>query len=140
MFLLDTNVISETSRKRPDPQVVSWLQDLWPDQWQVSVVTDYELELGLVGLRHRDVEQALVLERWLSHAREGYAERMLPVTAEIARRCAAIQVPNRRSLTDALIAATALQYGLTVATRNVGDFDVPGLNVINPFAEAVGAR
>lgn len=134
MFLLDTNVISETSRKRADPQVVAWLRGLRSGQWRVSVVTDYELELGVAGLRRRDESQALVLERWLSHAREGYAERMLPVTAEIARRCAAIQVPNRRSLTDALIAATALQYGLTVATRNVGDFDVPGLNVINPFS------
>lgn len=133
-YLVDTNLLSELRRgERADPGVVRWLESVHRDDWNVSVITDYELEVGLRGLRRRDPRQAVELERWVTRMREGYAHRLLPVTVEIGRICAAIQVPNRRQLTDALIAATALHHGLTVVTRNVCDFDVPGLRVLNPF-------
>lgn len=135
MYLLDTNVISETRRRGgADRGVLAWLAEVGADQWRVSVVTDYELELGLVAMRRRDERQAALLQIWLTNARRGYESRMLPVTAEIGRICAAIQVPDRRQLTDALIAATAVHHGLTLVTRNVRDFDVPGLDVIDPFS------
>ncbi|MFJ4225676.1 type II toxin-antitoxin system VapC family toxin [Microbacterium sp. NPDC089695] len=136
MYLLDTNVISETRRpERGHPAVLGWLDALRDDDWRVSVVTDYELELGAAGLRHRDPRQAARLDLWLARARRGYEGRLLPVTVEIGRICAAIQVPDRRRLGDALIAATALHHGLTLVTRNVKDFDIPGLSVVNPFAD-----
>lgn len=135
MYLLDTNVISEGRRPdRGDPGALKWLAALGPDQWWISVVTDYELELGAAGMRYRDARQAALLDLWLSHARRGYGARLLPVTAEIGRICATIQVPNRRQLSDALIAATALHHGLTLVTRNEKDFDIPGLAVLNPFS------
>lgn len=135
MYLLDTNVISEPRRRgRADPQALAWLDQLQPDNWWVSVVTDYELELGLMGMRVRDAAQAALLGAWLTKTRRTYEKRMLPVTPEIGRICAAIQVPDRRQLTDALIAATALHHDLTVVTRNAKDFDAPGLCVINPFS------
>ncbi|WP_298865481.1 type II toxin-antitoxin system VapC family toxin [uncultured Microbacterium sp.] len=136
MYLLDTNVISELRRRRRgNPQALSWLDGLGPDEWWISVVTDYELELGLAGKRHTDPRQASFLDAWLTKMRRTYEPRLLPVTHEIGRICAAIQVPDRRPLPDALIAATALHHDLTLVTRNVKDFDVPGLRVLNPFAD-----
>lgn len=134
MYLLDTNVVSETRRAdRADASVVAWLDQSAAAEWWVSVVTDYELELGMETVRRRDPLQAARLTAWLEHARGNYSSRLLPITAEIGRICARIQVPDRRQLTDAFIAATALHHGLTVVTRNVKDFDVPGLQVVNPF-------
>lgn len=136
MYLLDTNVISELRRVgRADPHALTWLDALGPDDWWVSVVTDYELELGLVGKRRKDPRQASFLDAWLTKIRRTYGQRMLPVTHEIGRICASIQVPDRRQLTDALIAATALHHDLTLVTRNVKDFEIPGLRVFNPFSE-----
>lgn len=134
MYLLDTNIISEQRHPgRADPRALAWFDDLGPEDWWVSVITDYELELGLVGMRHRDARQASFLGAWLSKTRRTYEARMLPVTHEIGRICAMIQVPDRRQFTDALIAATALHHDLTVVTRNEKDFNVPGLRVFNPF-------
>lgn len=135
-YLVDTNFLSELRRgSRADPGVVGWLNSVPTDEWNVSVVTDYELEVGLLGLQRRDPKQATELRRWVTDLRDSYESRLLSITPEIGRICAAIQVPDRRQLSDALIAATALHHGLAVVTRNERDFDVPGLAVINPFSE-----
>ena len=115
--------------------MVHWLSTVPTDEWHVSVITDYELEVGVLGLYRRDPKQASGLRRWLMGMRENYESRLLPILPEIARICATIQVPDRRQLGDAMIAATAIHHGLTVVTRNEKDFDVPGLAVINPFSE-----
>lgn len=133
-YLVDTNLLSELRRgSRADPGVIRWVKGTPTIQWKVSVITDYELEVGVLGLERRDQRQAASLRRWLIELREGYESRLLPITPEIAKICAAIQVPDRRQLSDALIAATALHHGLTVVTRNEKDFEIPGLAVVNPF-------
>ncbi|MCP1430677.1 putative nucleic acid-binding protein [Microbacterium foliorum] len=100
----------------------------------MSAITDYELELGVLALQRRDPRQALALRRWLDTLRLGLGSRILPVSPEIARTCAALNVPDRRPWADALIAATALHHGLTLVTRNEKDFAIPGLAVVNPFS------
>ena len=65
-----------------------------------------------------------------------FAGRILSVDVAVARRCAALQVPTARSERDALLAATALVHGLTVATRNEADFQPTGVAVVNPFGAA----
>lgn len=133
-FLVDTNVLSETRRPRPDVGVVGWFAEAARESLHISVVTELELERGVLLARRRDAIAAASLERWLDSVRRGLAHPAIEVTSAIAHVTATIDVPHRRPLGDALIAATALHHGLTVVTRNEKDFDVPGLAVINPFS------
>lgn len=135
MYLLDTNVVSELRRlDKADPGVVAWIDATSSSLHFLSVMTDYELEAGVLPLERRDRRQATLHREWLVTVRAEFGSRILPITPEIARLCATLNVPDRRPLPDAFIAATALHHGLTVVTRNVRDFDIPGLAVINPFA------
>jgi hypothetical protein len=62
-----------------------------------------------------------------------YFGRILPIDVQVAVRCGALHVPDRRSDRDALIAATALVHGMTVATRNTSDFQATGVTLLNPW-------
>lgn len=134
MYLVDTNVFSETRRSAVDIDVRNWFDAVRSDALYMSVITDLELERGVLLQRRRDPARSAALDRWIGSVRAGVVGRVLDVTVEITRVCAAIQVPDRRPLGDALIAATALHHGLAVVTRNVKDFEIPGLTVINPFS------
>ena len=70
---------------------------------------------------------------WLTGVRATFAGRILPFIDNTATLCAAMHVPNPRSDRDAMIAATALEHGMTVVTRNVADFAGTGVRIINPF-------
>jgi predicted nucleic acid-binding protein len=73
---------------------------------------------------------------WLdNHVRPGFAGRILSIDDAVATRCAHLHVPDRRNEVDALIAATALVHGLTVVTRNVGDFEGTGVVVVDPWQD-----
>lgn len=134
-FLVDTNVLSETRRPRPDGGVLRWFGTTPLRDLRVSVITALELERGVLLARRRDAVAAASLQRWLDSVTVGLEHPALEVTSAIAHITAAIQVPNRRPLADALIAATALHHGLTLVTRNEKDFDIPGLSVLNPFSD-----
>ncbi|EIB6639239.1 PIN domain-containing protein [Escherichia coli] len=68
------------------------------------------------------------------HVLPAFSDKILPVDTAVALRCSRLHVPDRRSERDALIAATALVHGMTVVTRNVGDFELTGVSIINPWA------
>lgn len=135
MFLLDTNVVSELRRpERADPNVRVWASSTPAELYAISVVTVLELERGVLHVERRDAMQAAVLRRWLEHEiLTPLADRILPIDTAIARRCANLHVPDPRPERDALIAATALTLGLTVVTRNVGDFEPMGVALLNPW-------
>lgn len=137
MFLLDTNVISESRKLRSgkaNANVVRWLQATSPAQTFMSVFTVFELELGIRLIERRDATQGKALRHWLETTiLPGFADRILEPNVDIARRCAALHVPDPASERDAWIAATALENGLTIVTRNVADFVRSGANLLNPW-------
>ena len=99
-----------------------------PETAYLSVVSVMELERGVLRIERRDATQGARLRTWLeSHVLQPFAERTLPVTVAIARRSAALHVPDLRPQGDALIAATALVHGLTVVTRNTAGFEPMGV-------------
>lgn len=140
MFLIDTNVISE-SRKiragRASPEVVAWLAKTVPATTFLSAITLFELELGVVRIERRDSDQGAILRGWLDTiVKPGFAGRILAMDASVAMACATLHVPDPVSERDGWIAATALVHGLTVATRNIADFIATGVNLLNPWDEA----
>lgn len=136
MFLLDTNVVSELRRPaRADPHVRSWADNTPAELYALSVVTVQELERGTLLMERRDAVQGAILRRWLEEeVLARLASHILPIEVAVARRCAQLHVPDPRPERDALIAATALVYGLTVVTRNVADFEPMAVSVLNPWA------
>lgn len=135
MYLLDTNVVSELRRpERADANVRAWASNTPAELYALSVVTVLELERGLLLIERRDAKQGGVLRRWLEREiLAPLAARILPIDIPIARRCARLHVPDPRPERDALIAATALVHSLTVATRNIADFEPMGVKLVNPW-------
>ena len=135
MYVLDTNVISEL-RKSPDvasAEVFKWAAGVPIAHQFLSVITVMELEISVVGLERCTPPQGARLRVWLAGVHQAFSGRLLPVTPEVALRCARLHAPDRRPERDALIAATALARGFTVVTRNVADFTGTGATVLNPF-------
>lgn len=134
-YLLDTNVVSELRKQRPHGGVVAWLESIDDAQLYLSAVTIGELQAGIELTREQDPEEANELEAWLELLAGAY--NVLPMDAATFRSWARLM--HRKSDTlyeDAMIAATAKVHGLTVATRNVSDFNALGLEVFNPFSAA----
>jgi predicted nucleic acid-binding protein len=137
MYLLDTNVISELRepRSRPaDRRVLHWARGVPANALYLSVVSILELQLGMLQTNRRDPIQAEVLRAWIDgKILPRFAGRVISIDLEIARRCAALHVPNPRSERDAYIAATALVHNMTVVTRNTADFAPTGVPTLNPW-------
>jgi predicted nucleic acid-binding protein len=109
--------------------VVTPVQQFW-----LSAISILEIERGILRIERRDSAQAARLRSWLEgRVLRLFDGRVLSVDVAVARRCAALHVPDPRPERDALIAATALTHGLTVVTRNVGDFEPMGVAVLNPW-------
>ena len=135
MYLLDTNVVSELRKQRPHGAVVSWLESLDDAQLHLSAVTLGEIQAGIEITRAQDTEKAKEIEAWLELLAGAY--NVLPLDAATFRSWARLMHGKSDTLyEDAMIAATAKVHGLTVATRNVADFNALGLEVFNPFASA----
>ena len=135
-YLLDTNVLSETRKRQPEAGVANWIAATPPDRLHVSVLTLGEIEQGIARVRGRgDQNQASALDRWLRDVQAGFEDRVLPVTLPVAAAWGRQQYTRPLPVIDALLAATARVHGLTVVTRNVKDFELSGVRVLNPFAE-----
>lgn len=132
MYLLDTNVISELRRSRPNPAVLAWLEATFSADLYVSVVTIGELQAGVEVTREQNPEKAREIEAWLEQVAESF--NVLAMDARAFRSWARLM--HRRSdilIEDAMIAATADVHGLVVVTRNIRDFEVFGVKTFNPF-------
>ena len=137
MFLLDTNVISELRKVRAgkaDPNVAGWVRGVPAGSLFLSVIVIHELEIGTLLAERRDPSQGAILRAWLDgHVLPAFAGRVLPVDIAVARRAAALHVPDPRPIRDGLIAATALVHGMTAVTRNIADFKPTGVPLLNPW-------
>lgn len=132
--LVDTNVISELMRPIPDLAVVEFLNEhLHPF---LSVISLHELHYG--SQCHRDPIRRRKLNAWTASIRKDFKDRLLSIGPEIAEKADQLRADDRLRgrvlhLDDALIAATALHHGLTLATRNVRDFEMTGVSLLNPW-------
>ena len=132
MYLLDTDVVSELRRPRPHKAVLTWIAAVPADQLFLSAVTIGEIQAGIELTREQDPAKSDQLEQWLDQVVASYG--VLPMDAAAFRQGAKLR--HRRSNTlieDAMVAATAIVHRLTVATRNVRDFQGFGVAVVDPF-------
>lgn len=139
MFVLDTNVVSELRKVRSNkanPGVADWAEGVASAEMFISAITIHELEHGVLLMERSDPAQGAVLRSWLDESvAVAFAERVLVVDEDAARRAAALHVPDPAPFRDALIGASALVHHMTVVTRNVSDFkDFDGLEVLNPWS------
>jgi predicted nucleic acid-binding protein len=134
-YLLDTNVISEHSRTRPNTRVLAWLRTLPVEEQYLSVLTLGEVRNGIERLD--DAPRRERLRRWLERdLQDFFGRRLLDVTPAVADRWGRLRAAMRRPVPaiDSLLAATALHYDLRLVTRNEPDFlQFPGLVVVNPW-------
>ena len=135
MILLDTNVVSELRKgAKADAKVTAWAGAQTPSAFFVSAVTLLELEIGVRRTERRDERQGAALRQWLEEqVLPAFEGRILAFDVAVARRCAALHVPDPKPDRDAIIAATALVHGLTLATRNIADFRKMGAQLVNPW-------
>lgn len=139
-YLLDTCVLSEFTRKRPERRVVDWLDGQSEDDLHTSVVVLGELARGVAMLS--DGSKKRRLAAWLhGDLRNRLGDRALAVTSPVALQWGQLSGEAARtgvtvSMADGLIGATAIVHSLTVVTRNVDDLQATGARVFNPWEDA----
>lgn len=136
-WLLDTNVLSELRRPRPDPKVLRFVSGQSLDLLYVSVVTFAEIRFGIELLQ--DAGRRMELNDWLTNVlRPMFDERVLDITEDIMLKWRLLVEEGRKTghtfaQPDLLIGATALEHGLTVVSRNTADFEKANVPVLNPW-------
>lgn len=139
-WLLDTNVLSELRRPKPDRNVVQFVSAQPLGELYVSVVTFAEIRFGIE--RVSDVDRRMALNDWLDHKlRPMFDERVLEISEEIMLKWRLLVEQGRKnghtfSQPDLLIAATALQYGMTVVSRDTSEYEIANVPVLNPWSAA----
>ena len=136
-FLLDTNVISELVKPRPEPKVTRWIDGTDESLLCLSVLTLGEIRKGIVSVP--DASRRVSLEAWLDHELAlRFAGRILVIDQAVADRwgriaAKALAAKSALPVIDGLLAATAMQHNLTLVTRNTQDVAVTGVAVFNPW-------
>ena len=135
-YLLDTNIVSEVRKARANQHVRAWFASVPGQSLYLSVLTVGEIRRGIERLRRHDPAQAAVFETWLATLRQRYADRLLPVTSEIAEEWGRLNVPDPLPTVDGLLAATARVHGLVLVTRNTAELARTGIRLLDPFVPA----
>jgi toxin FitB len=133
MYLLDTNIISETIKKSPNPKVITWLSSIDSQKLFLSVLTLGEIRKGVEKLEDQTKKQKIT--QWLEiNLVAGFYGRIINIDATISDKWGYISSLKNISAIDALIAASALVHNHKLVTRNIKDFEeIAGLELINPW-------
>jgi toxin FitB len=135
MYLLDTNVVSEPRKPKPHGAVFAWFKDTHADLIFIPAIVFGEIQFGIERTRKQDAAKADLIDDWANNLVA--SSNLVRADAAIFRRHAIMMQGQSDDLwEDALIAATALEQGLTVVTRNTRDFEPFGVKLLNPFEYA----
>ena len=142
MILLDTNVLSELTRARPAPQVVAWLEENEP-RLALPAISLAELKYRIARLAEGRRKSSLT--RFWNLTRERFVGRIYSFDDRAAEAYGDIAAAAERAGTPinvagGLIAAIAVVHGMSIATRDISDFDVAGASVVNPWNFTTPAR
>ncbi|MEX0852189.1 MAG: type II toxin-antitoxin system VapC family toxin [Bauldia sp.] len=132
-YLLDTNVISEVARGKPDERVAAFMRTIRDEHSFLSVLTIGELRRGAEMRRVVDRRHAEKLDLWIDSVEESFTTRILPVDLPTARLWGELSAKRPRAAVDTLIAATAIVHNLTLVTRNTRDVADTGVALVNPW-------
>lgn len=136
-FLVDTNVLSEAVRTKPEPRVLDWIGAADETLLYLSVLTLGEIRKGLALLPQG--RRRTRIEAWIDvEVQSRFAGRILPITSAVADRWGLLAAEARKTgralaTIDGLLAATALEHNITVVTRNVRDFRDTHVLLLNPW-------
>lgn len=133
MFLLDTDVLSAFRKRDRNPGLLEWMSAQRMSDLYTSVVSIGEMERGIIRQERCNPDFARTLAVWLDNVLLVYGDHVLPVDLAVARRWGRLSGALGHQSEDLMIAATALEHGLTVVTRNVRNFEPTGVAVLNPF-------
>jgi predicted nucleic acid-binding protein len=132
-YLLDTNAVSATRRPKTEPQMTRFLAAVRPNDLFLSVLTLGELRKGLILKEKRSRDGVAALSTWIDEVQRSYSDRTIAVDTEIAAVWGKLSADRSRAVIDTLLAATAIVHGLTLVTRNVGDFEGLPMQLHNPW-------
>jgi len=133
-YLLDTNVVSEIRKPNRDAAVSTWFADVESREIFLSVLVVGEIRQGIDRLRRRrDRKQADVIEKWLLQLKDDFSERLLPVSLRVAERWGRLNATRPLPVVDGLLAATAIEYELTLVTRESRAFADSGARLLDPW-------
>lgn len=137
-YLLDTCVLSEYVKKKPNFQVIQWLDEQNEDSLFISILTIAELKKGIIKIEKSQASRYQKLNNWLLKIEQRFAGRILPLNKNILDTWATICGESEASgkklpIMDSLIASTATQYNLIIVTRNIDDFKFSSNQLFNPW-------
>lgn len=133
LFLLDTDILSAIRRKQRDQNLEKWLLSINSLDVYISVVTIGEVERGITQQQRNNPAFVEDLQRWLDTILQRYQQRILPLSISIAQRWGRLSAELGHNSADLMIAATALEHNLIVATRNTRHFEPTQVGLINPY-------
>lgn len=138
MYLIDTDVLSALRKRERVPGVEAWIAAQRSSDLFISVVSIGEIERGIALQRAKDADFAELLAKWLDRVLAVYDNRILSFDLGSSRRWGQLSAAIGNQSADLQIAATALEHGLTVVTRNVRHYESTGVPVLDPFRSPTG--